>query len=113
MLPGGDGIVCDETPAKGRRSGAWLGGVSGRIDKAYRQRLTVLAKNLRAGGYTLTIIERARGDALEVGFNRIVVHGFCRAATTHQSGPTETLLAGHGPIAPIVSPEGSMVDGHG
>ena len=73
----------------------------------------MLAKDFGASGHTLAIIERARGDALEVGFHRIVVYGLCRASTSHQSGPAETLLAGHGPITATVSPEGSMVDGHG
>jgi hypothetical protein len=70
----------------------------------------VLPQDLGAGRHTLTIIQGAGGDALEIRLNRIVLHGFRSAP--HQARPAGGLLVARARITPKVSPEGGAVDGH-
>jgi hypothetical protein len=70
----------------------------------------VLPQDLGAGRHTLTVIKGAGGDALKIGLNRIVLHGF--RATPHQARPAGGLLVARARITPKVSPEGGAVDGH-
>lgn len=70
----------------------------------------VLPQDLGAGRHTLTIIKGAGGDALEIGFNRIVLHGFRSAP--HQARPAGGLLIAGTRITPKIGPEWGGADGH-